>query len=47
MKAKTMKEINVAKAEAKVANEVEVVVMDEVGVFTIATLTTMRKVKVL
>ena len=42
-----MKEINVAEAEAEVAVEVVAVVMDEVGIFTIATSTIMRKVKVL
>ena len=47
MKAKAMKEINVAKAEVEVTDEVEAMVMDEVGVLTIATSTTMREVKVL
>ena len=47
MKAKAMKEINVAKVEAEVADEVEAVVVDEVGILIIATSTTMRKVKVL
>ena len=47
MKAKAMKEINVAEVEAEVADEVESVVVDEVGVLTIATSTTMREVKVL
>ena len=47
MKAKAMKEINVAEAEAEVADEVEAVVMDEIGFLTIATSTTMREVKVL
>ena len=47
MKAKAMKEINVAEVEAEVTDEVEVVVVDKVGVLTIATSTTMREVKVL
>ena len=47
MKAKAMKDISVAEAEAEVADEVEAVVVDEVGVLIIATSTTMRKVKVL
>ena len=47
MKAKAMKDISVAEAEAEVADEVEAVVVDEVGVLIIATLTTTRKVKVL
>ena len=47
MKAKAMKEINVAEAEAEVVDEVEAVVVDGVGVLIIATSTTMRKVKVL
>ena len=47
MKAKAMKDISVAEAEADVADEVEAVVVDEVGVLIIATSTTMRKVKVL
>ena len=47
MKAKAMKEINVAEVEAEVADEVEAVVMDEVGIPTITTSTTIRKVKVL
>ena len=47
MKAKAMKEINVVEVEAEVADEVEAVVVDEVGIPTIATSTTMRKVKVL
>ena len=47
MKAKAMKEINVAEVEVEVADEVEAVVVDEVGVLTIATSTTMREVKVL
>ena len=36
-----------AKVEAEVMNEMEAVVVDEVGVLIIATLITMRKVKVL
>ena len=47
MKAKAMKEINVAEVEAEVADEVEAVVMDEVGVLTITTSTTIKEVKVL
>ena len=47
MKAKAMKDISVAEAEAKVADEVEAVVVDEVGVLIIATSTTMREVKIL
>ena len=36
-----------AEVEAEVADEVEAMVLDEVGVLTIATSTTMREVKVL
>ena len=47
MKVKAMKEINVAEVEAEVTDEMEVVVLDEVRVLTIATSTTITKVKVL
>ena len=47
MKAKVMKVINVVEVEAEVADEVEAVVMDEIGIPTIVNSTTMREVKVL
>ena len=47
MKAKAMKEINVAEVEAEVVDEVKAMVVDEVGVLTIATSITIREVKVL
>ena len=42
-----MKKINMVEAEAEIADKVEVVVMDEVGILIIITSITIRKVKVL